>query len=710
MNLLDDVHVLEIGNAIGVRYLGHLLAGCGARVNRIEQADSRKIGFGGQCGEAFGRWLDFGKAQQLGAAEAARRIDLIICGQDSAAVAQAQQLLAGAPDAILLALTWFDPEGPYGCWTATDEIIAALNGVAYSFGEPDGPPMLAQGHAPQITGGLVAFIAAVAGLLEAPGRRPRRIDVNVFEASMCYSETGALTGRATLSPAVRLGVNRFIPTYPCSPYRTSDGWVGVTCLTPTQWASLCRLIDRPDLASDPRFETAYQRLMIGEEVDAALAAAFPARTREAWVALGIAHRIPIAPMLPPGELPGMAHWRQREAFAPFGEGDVLGPSLPFRMRFDEAKRELRTGVGAAGPLSGLRVIDFSMGWAGPLCARTLGDLGADVVKIESQDHPDWWRGWESGSVDAATREVRHNFIGVNRNKRGVDIDLTSSAGVDQAKALIAGADVVVENFAAGVLDKLGLGMSVQRALSPGVISLSMPAFGNGGPLSGLRAYGSTVEQASGLPFVNGQIDWPPCQQHIAFGDPIAGLYGAAAILAALYARSALGGADIDLAQVACLFQIGADAIIAEQVLGATLPRTGHERARLSLCAVVRCAGPEAWLAVAAPDAEALDAIQAVTGGRDAAAVARWAASRDPMQVAQQLQARGVAAAPVAPPHALTEDPQLQSSGFWLEMDRRFVGRHLVGAAPFRFDGARPALRLPAPLLGEHTAEVIAELV
>src|SRR5262249_30200233 len=158
-----------------------------------------------------------------------------------------------------------------------------------------------------------------------------------------------------------------------------------------------------------------------------------------------------------------------EAFAGFDETGVRAPTLPFRMAFDGVARPW-AGQGAA-PLAGLKVVDFSMGWAGPLCTRTLGDLGADVVKIESAQHPDWWRGWDA-SADATFMETRHHFIDVNRNKRGIALDLTTTDGLAQAKALVAGADVVVENFAAGVMAKLGLGQDVQRALRPGVISVS----------------------------------------------------------------------------------------------------------------------------------------------------------------------------------------------------------------------------------------------
>jgi crotonobetainyl-CoA:carnitine CoA-transferase CaiB-like acyl-CoA transferase len=196
---------------------------------------------------------------------------------------------------------------------------------------------------------------------------------------------------------------------------------------------------------------------------------------------------------------------------------------------------------------------------------------------------------------------------------------------------------------------------------------------------------------------------------VALGDPIAGLYGASAILAALYGRHRLGGADIDMAQVACLFQVAADAIVAEQLSQAHVPRTGHGRARLALCAVVRAAGEDAWLAVAAPDEAAVRRLTLLTGGVDVHALARWAQSRPAAEAAARLQAQGVPAAPVNPAHALLHDPQLAARGFFLEMERGVVGRHLVAASPFRFDGERPPLRRPAPLLGQHTGEVLREL-
>lgn len=699
--MLDGLRVLEIGDDIAVRYLGRLFVAMGAQVVRTRPARGR-IGYDGAAGLAYGRWLD---AQKLVDPEPGGHFDLIAAGldPDSHETGLSAQAWQGG---VLARIAWFDPSGPYGGWRGSDEVISALAGLVYPFGQPNGPPVLPQGHIPQVVAGVVAFNAAMAALLTPPERRPREIDVNVFEAAMCFSEPGALGATQTGEPSVRLGVNRFVPSYPCSSYRAADGWVGVTCLTPAQWRALCRLLGRPDLAEDPRFATTYERLMLGDEVDAAIASLFSAHSQAEWVRLGVEHRIPIAPMIRPGDLPQVEHWRDRGAFEAFGDGEATGPALPWRTTFDGVVQPWARADGGR-PLGGLRVADFSMGWAGPLCTRILADLGADVVKVECAAHPDWWRGWEE-NLDRDVLESRIHFVDKNRGKRGVDIDLSRAEGLAQARALIARADVVVENYAAGVLEKLGLGPAVQRALRPGVISLSMPAFGNGGPLSEIRAYGSTVEQASGMPFVNGEPHWPPALQHVALGDPVAGLYGAAAILAALYARGRVGGAYIDLAQVACLFQLGADAIVGEQAAGGPLPRTGSARARLALSTVVEGQSNSGWLAVAARE-EDYAALSRLTGGGDADTLAAWSAERTPQDAAGALQTAGVAAAPVKPASSLTEDPQLMASGFFADMDRPVIGPHKEACAPFRFDGQRPPLGRPAPLLGEHTAEVFAEL-
>jgi crotonobetainyl-CoA:carnitine CoA-transferase CaiB-like acyl-CoA transferase len=295
--------------------------------------------------------------------------------------------------------------------------------------------------------------------------------------------------------------------------------------------------------------------------------------------------------------------------------------------------------------------------------------------------------------------------------------------------VIAASDVVLDNQGPGVMEKLGLAAPAQRRLNPQVISIAMPPFGRGGPLSGLRAYGSTVEQASGMPFVNGRAEWPPSQQHVAYGDPVAGLYGAAAALVGLYGRERLGGVDIDLCQVECLFQVGSAGLIAEHAAGAPYPREGSRRPEMAPCCVVRGVGPDTWLAVAASsDAAwrglaaaidradlAADPALARLAGRKAreaeieAAIATWAAGQEPRTATAQLQAAGVAATAVIPTHELFPDPHLQDCGFWALQFRAYIDDHFTPEAPFRYDGERPPVVRPAPTIGEHTDEVLAEL-
>ena len=704
---LAGLTVIEFGDDVAIRYCGRLLAAAGARVLRRAATGDERIGYGGADGVVYGHWLDQGK-QVVDPLPANNAADLVIGGLRHAVLDEASSVAHGlVKPPVLLSMRWLPATGPFAHWQATDETIAALSGMCYSFGTANGPPMLPQGHIPQIVAGLVGFNAAVAACLEHCRAGVRHVEVNVFEAAMCFSENGALGGLVDGAVSQRLGVNRFQPTYPCASYRTLDGWVGITCLTPAQWRALCYLIDRPALADDLRFATALQRLGIADEVDAALAPEIATRTSDEWVRLGMAHRIPIAPMPEPFDLPRQAHWQARGAFAPLSAADdaPLAPTLPYRLT-SAGPATPRPAVDGRLPLMGLRVLDFSMGWAGPLCTRTLADLGADIVKVESQVHPDWWRGWEIGAEAQAQRERKVGFLNMNRGKRGICLDLTNADGLAQAKALIREADVVVENFAAGVMHKLGLGPEVLRALRPGVIAVTMPAFGQGGPWSAIRAYGSTVEQASGLPFLNGEAHWPPALQHVALGDPVAGLYAVAAILSALHGRGEHGGADIDLSQVACLFQLGADGLLAAQRHGGGPPRSGIARARTAFTAVVPCVGDDCWLAVTVQDEAQLRVLDASVGGRGGSGLAQWARSRAADEAVRQLQQAGVCAAPVARATELAHDAQLKHSGYWQQLERDYVGRHCVSASPWLLDGVRLMTARAAPTLGQHDEEVL----
>jgi crotonobetainyl-CoA:carnitine CoA-transferase CaiB-like acyl-CoA transferase len=710
---LAGLLITETSDDIAVRYCGKLFAAHGATVRRLAAPAEADI-----AARAHAVWLDDGKQIVPSLGPAIADADLVIAGQTPAAIAATVGML-GSSKALLLAISWFGETGPYANWRGSDALIQAMNGIAYAFGPVAGPPTIPQGHSPQIIAGATAVIAAIAALRgRANGHPTARVDLSILEAALCFGEYAGPSTFLGGPASTRLGVNRFMPTYPQTIYRAADGWIGVTALTPPQWQALCDMTGVPELARDPAYASSDQRLAAADAVDARLAPAFLKRPAGEWLVEGQARRVPLGPVPTLEELLQTPHWRERGSFAKFAAAPSFeGPAMPFRLNPRAPSKVAAPATPPAkgtGPLAGLRVLDLSMGWSGPLAGRHFADLGAEVIKVEGTSHVDWWRGWDGPTeADPPAYEVRANFVAMNRNKRGITLDLNSKAGLDLARRLAARADLLLENYAPGVLDRLGLSAAVLGEANPNLVYISMGAFGSVGPWSGFRAYGSTTEQASGLPFVNGEADWPPCLQHIACGDPIAGIYAAVAAAIALYGRAKTGGLTVDLSQVECLFQLNAAAITAQSVTGRAPARTGTARAASWLASVVACAGEDQWLAVdvLAADADAFRAAVAAhaDASPDAArdALAGWAATRTPAAAAAALQQAGLQAAPVIPASALVDDPHLNAVGFWHRARRRYVGEHLLPAASYHLDGARPEIRSVAPTLGEHGPEVLA---
>jgi len=738
---LAGLTILETPDGVAVRYCGRLFAMHGARVLQAGVPDKTGVGYGGVASAAYAAWLDHGKerassdlVQALHAAPAA--IDLVIAGQSAARVeaADAALVASGQAAALRLGLAWFAKDGPYRDWAASDASIQALSGVAYATGSKDGAPILPRGHAPQVVAGATAFIAALGCLIGRDvGWRGRRIDLDILSANLCFSESGAAGLALSGDKVTRRGVNRFTPTFPGGIWRASDGWIGVTALTPAQWTSFCDLMQRPDLAKEERNLVSLQRLDRADELEPILAEALAKRPAAWWLEQGQARRIPLAPVPSLAELPQTAHWQGRNSFGPVpGIADAVGPILPFRIETSPvAEARAARQPAPALPLAGVRVLDLSMGWAGPLAARHFADLGADIVKVESCTHFDWWRAFDGPmDGDPPPYETRPSFLMVNRNKQGITLDLKSAAGKALVRRIAAKSDVLIENYAPGVLDRLGIGPRALTQAVPGLIGISMGAFGASGPWSGFRAYGSTVEQASGLPFINGEADGPPTMQHVAYGDPIGGLYGAIACLIALYGRRhGRASTVIDLGQVECLFQLGADAIIAQSLQTGLLARDGSRHPASALRMVSDTDQAARWIAISAQTVAQWNALAQAIGRGDLvaastaslvelqrraddmeAAVRSWAATRAAGDAVDALQSAGVAAAPVHAAQDLLEDPQLVAAGTWRRAERKYIGLHVVPLAPYRFDGTTPPLRNPAPTLGEHNDAVLGGLL
>jgi crotonobetainyl-CoA:carnitine CoA-transferase CaiB-like acyl-CoA transferase len=280
------------------------------------------------------------------------------------------------------------------------------------------------------------------------------------------------------------------------------------------------------------------------------------------------------------------------------------------------------------------------------------------------------------------------------------------------------------------MEKLGFGERELLAVNPCLAILSMPPFGRGGPMHDFRAYGSTVEQASGLPHLNGHPDEPPSMQHIALGDPVAGVYGAAALaLALLHARRTGQGQLVDLSQAESLTSLGLHGLAHQALLGEAPPRLGNRHAAHAPQGSYRCAGDDQWLVLAVQTDAQWRELAALVGDaalaeptlasaterrrqhdRIDAALSRWTQARERDELVAALSARGIPAAGVLDVNEVLLHPQLEARGFWQWIEREHAGTLPCPSAPHRTSETPHAIELPAPLLGEHTNEVLRGLL
>jgi crotonobetainyl-CoA:carnitine CoA-transferase CaiB-like acyl-CoA transferase len=388
------------------------------------------------------------------------------------------------------------------------------------------------------------------------------------------------------------------------------------------------------------------------------------------------------------------------------------------------------------PLEGIRVADLTMVWAGPYATRLLGDMGAEVIKIESVQVWDQLRGL--GSLPPET-ERRYNksayFNHNNRNKYGATLNLRHPRGKELFLELVKQCDVVMENYRAEVMDRLGLHYEALRTVNPDIIMVSMPGHGKTGPERDYVAYGTNVEQLAGVVSLTGYEGEQPQKTGISFGDPMAGTAAAGAVALALHYRNRTGrGQYIDLAQREAL-----SAFVGEQMVGYSMsqetpgPR-GNKHPFHAPHGVYPCQSrdeeDDPWVAIACESDAQFVALCAVIGEADlatdprfateadryrnqetlAAPIAAWTQGRDKMAAMEELQAAGVPAGAVLSVQDLTASPQLRARGFWESVSDPDAGTWEMEGPAWVLTSNPAHVRLPAPNFGEHNQYVFGELL
>jgi crotonobetainyl-CoA:carnitine CoA-transferase CaiB-like acyl-CoA transferase len=749
--MLQGLEVVDCSRRIAGAYCSKLFADARARVLLVEPPGGHPLrtwtatgaDLGGRDGALF-RFLAAGAGSTV--TGDGLPTDEILAGAHllvETGTVDVAAVRARHPHLVVVSITPFGRTGPYADRPAAEFTIQAEAGSIAYRGLPDGVPYQAGGRVTEWLSGCYAAVGALAAVARADRAAGTgdHVDCSMHEMLTMAASTYAdlmhsLTGRPPLDrPARSTELPSIEPTL--------DGWVGFNTNSRQQYMDFLVLIERPDLLEDTELAGFAGRSARMDEWNAIVRAWTTQHTTAEIVERAAALRIPVAPVNDAAGVLAHEHFRARRCFQRSADGDFEAPRPPYLLDGDAPppprpsprlgqhdRLDVVPSGGAGGvetgrppappfalPLRGLRVLDFTAWWAGPSATWLLGCLGADVIHVESIQKPDGMRlaGAATG-MGEGWWERSAIYLASNSDKRGLTLNLADADGLRLAEQLIAGADVVVENFSPRVFDQFGLTWDHLRELNPRLVFVRMPAFGLDGPWRDHVGFAQTMEQVTGLAWVTGHVDDQP---RIMRGpcDPLAGGHAAWAILLALAERERTGtGHFLECPMVEGALNSASESIVECSAYGRILQRDGNHSWWASPQDLYRTAdGPEAYLAASCETDEQRAALAAVLGVRvetlDDDAVATWAAPRRLDEAVATLVAAGVPASALVDPRTVSTHPQHVARGYFETLVQLVAGSHPFPGPPFRFASRGDAgwLDRAAPALGEHNAEILAAL-
>lgn len=539
------------------------------------------------------------------------------------------------------------------------------------------------------------------------------------------------------------------PIYPCR-----DGYVRFCVMAPRQWRGLRRWLGEPEDFQDPKYDVIGARLAAWPQISVLVAKLCAEKTMKELVAAGQALGVPITAVLTPSRILASEHFQAVGAITDAELVPGVRTGVPTGYFVVDGKRAgFRTPAPAAGqdeprwladpapvpppsgrvggyPFEGLRILDLGIIVAGGELSRLFGDLGAEVIKVESADHPDGLRQTRVGDA------MSESFAWTHRNHLALGLDLRNSEGKAIFGRLVAESDAVFANFKPGTLTSLGFSYDVLHAFNPRIVLAGSSAFGNRGPWSTRMGYGPLVRAATGVTRVwTSDEAQPDNSRHpfydatTIFPDHVVGRVGALLALAALIHRDRTGGgAHVHISQAEVVVNQLDTMFVAEAARATDVAEIHPDT---SVHAVYPCAGDDEWCVISIRSDDEWRRATSVFGQPElandprfgasrsrvanrselVAAVSAWTSTRTPVQAAGALQAAGVAAGPMNRPSDILEDPQLIERNLFRDMVHPLIARPLpaeTGPAPFRHIPQAP--QRPAPLPGQDSVQICRKLL
>ena len=666
-------------------------------------------------------------------------------------------------------LTPFGNDGPHAHLAANDLTIVAMGGPVAVQGLPERAPIRIS--VPQVwrhAGTEAATAAMVALTNQRRAGKPQFVDLSA-QCVMTWTMLNAMDAHAIqgfdferLGSAISQAIGTTQLVHP-----TSDGHVVAIPMANVLRGCTEAMIE--DGVVDASFRdmdwatfeanlAAQEELPISIAECLALSRAFFARhTRRELLELGLANECTLAPVNTLDELLAMDHMKVREYWRDLelvsgqhvtAAGAWAKPScmsLDTRLpppRLGEHSDEIRASLDTSRereplapdgklPFDGVRVADFAWVGVGPISAKCLADHGATVVRVETEGRPDVLRGGMPFK-DNERGWNRSQFFGdFNTSKKSLTLDMKSPQGMELARQLIAESDVFIESFAPGAIMRMGLDYESVRKLNPGIIMISTCLMGQTGPAAELAGYGYHAAAIAGFYEVTGYPDSPPLAPWVAYTDTIAPRFVSLLLASALDHRRRTGeGCFIDVAQIETALHFLSPEILDLQVNGHSATRLENRSRFYAPQGVYRCEGEDNWCAVAIEENAdwlplcriigrndwAEDEGLATHEGRLArhdeidAGLTEWTRQRSREDVMTTLQAGGVPAAVVQRSSDLLNDPQYEHRRFYRYMDHPEMGHIPYAGHQWKVSGYDNGPRSPAPCIGEHSFEVLGEIM
>jgi crotonobetainyl-CoA:carnitine CoA-transferase CaiB-like acyl-CoA transferase len=766
---LGDVNVLDLSTNIAGAYCSKLFADLGAAVIMVEHSDGHPLRHVGPFPNNEPHLDKSGMFMYLCAnkrsivaepynddhaqktLELVSQVDLVI--QDEVmdapgSMAYDWEILETLNHMLVMtSITHFGQTGPYRDWQSDEIVDYAMGGYMYFGGHRDREPLMLTNNQAQLNAGAQAAIASLAAIWRARrDGRGQHIDVSTVEAML---SAHAWTSTSWTHEGVIM--RRSEPdSIPCK-----DGYVWLMSM---RWdPTLFVLIERPDLMDDPRFADRQSWFENRDELLQLVGRWCAQHTKDYIFHAAQELRLALTPVNNAADLLKSDQLKARDWFQEIEHLDAGTFTLPgFPYLLSETPASIRSPAPRLGqhdgaefigtrerghrsarhalepdkyagrelPLMGIRVLEITANWAGPLAGRFLADLGAEVIKIEPPDRP-MTRGARYPGGDPFKRHYNRAayFNKMNRNKYGITLDLNQDEGKRLFMELIADSDVLIENNSPRVMRNFGLEYEMLTQANPDLVMLSISGFGQTGPERDYIAYGANIEASCGLADATGYPDDDrPYKTSLFYADPVTAMHGAVAILAALHNREQRGGGQfIDMSLHENGITFFPEAFMEHTVTGNLARRRGNRHPRYAPQGCYPSIGDDAWMVLTVRDDDEWVRLALAIGRDDLAesekyataekrrahhdeideAISEWTSQYDHNEASQLLQDAGVAAGPVLANWELVSNHHFYERGFYIPVPHSEMGVFPYPGMPWIFSQTPGAIRMAAPNFGEH---------